>query len=189
VNTVINYKLLNAVDYSVPQKRERVIIVGVRRDIIKEYEFPKPCGKRLVLRDVLMGCPVSKGYKYPEKKKEIMQLVPPGGCWVDLPENIRKEYMGNSLKSGGGKRGVARRLSMDEPSLTLTTSPCQKQTERCHPIETRPLTVREYARIQTFPDTFVFCGSIAQQYKQIGNAVPVKLAYHLARSIETVLRT
>lgn len=184
----VSYKLLNAVDYSVPQKRERVIIVGVRRDITKEYVFPKPCGTRLVLRDVLMDCPISEGYKYPAKKKEIMQLVPPGGCWVDLPENIQKEYMGNSLKSGGGKRGVARRLSMDEPSLTLTTSPCQKQTERCHPIETRPLTVREYARIQTFPDTFVFCGSIAQQYKQIGNAVPVKLAYHLARSIEAVLR-
>jgi DNA (cytosine-5)-methyltransferase 1 len=184
----VSYKLLNAVDYSVPQKRERVIIVGVRRDITKEYVFPNPCGTKLVLRDVLTGCPISEGYKYPAKKKEIMQLVPPGGCWVDLPENIQKEYMGNSLKSGGGKRGIARRLSMDEPSLTLTTSPCQKQTERCHPIETRPLTVREYARIQTFPDTFLFCGSIAQQYKQIGNAVPVTLAYHLAKSIEAVLR-
>ena len=88
--------------------------------------------------------------------------------------------MGNSLNSGGGKRGMARRLHMDEPSLTLTTSPAQKQTERCHPTETRPLSVREYARIQTFPDDYKFAGSSAAQYKQIGNAVPVELAYHVA---------
>jgi DNA (cytosine-5)-methyltransferase 1 len=69
---------------------------------------------------------------------------------------------------------------MDEPSLTLTTSPAQKQTERCHPTETRPLSVREYARIQTFPDYYKFAGSSAAQYKQIGNAVPVELAYHVA---------
>ena len=71
---------------------------------------------------------------------------------------------------------MARRLSMDEPSLTLTCAPAQKQTERCHPTETRPLTVREYARIQTFPDYWVFEGNIADQYKQIGNAVPPLLA-------------
>ena len=88
-----------------------------------------------------------------------MELVPPGGCWINLPLNIQKEYMKNSFNSGGGKRGIARRLSMDEPSLTLTTSPCQKQTERCHPNETRPLNIREYARIQTFPDNYIFSGS------------------------------
>lgn len=79
---------------------------------------------------------------------------------------------------------MARRLSMDEQCLTLTTSPNQKQTERCHPTETRPLTVREYARIQTFPDDYVFHGSVSQQYKQIGNAVPVNLAYYLALEIK-----
>ena len=79
--------------------------------------------------------------------------------------------------------GMARRLSMDEPSLTLTCAPAQKQTERCHPIETRPLTVREYARIQTFPDEWNFCGSLSSQYKQIGNAVPVNLSWAVGRSI------
>jgi DNA (cytosine-5)-methyltransferase 1 len=69
---------------------------------------------------------------------------------------------------GGGKTGIARRIGWDEPCLTLTCSPAQKQTERCHPEETRPFTVREYARIQTFPDEWEFEGSIAQQYKQIG---------------------
>lgn len=78
---------------------------------------------------------------------------------------------------------MARRLSLDEPSLTLTCAPAQKQTERCHPTETRPLTVREYARIQTFPDEWKFAGTLGSQYKQIGNAVPVNLAYAIGRSL------
>jgi len=88
---------------------------------------------------------------------------------------------------GGGKTGMARRLSWDEPSLTLTCSPAQKQTERCHPEETRPLTVREYARIQTFPDQWEFAGSTASQYKQIGNAVPVNLGYHIGKCLIAML--
>ena len=91
--------------------------------------------------------------------------------------------MGGSFYLGGGKTGMARRLAMDEPSLTLTCAPAQKQTERCHPIETRPLTVREYARIQTFPDDWQFEGSLSDQYKQIGNAVPVNLAFAIGRSL------
>jgi DNA (cytosine-5)-methyltransferase 1 len=91
------------------------------------------------------------------------------------------------MEAGGGKRGIARRLAMNEPSLTLTTSPAQKQTERCHPTETRPLTVREYARIQTFPDTYEFVGSMGNQYKQIGNAVPVKLAEAMGKHMKKFL--
>ena len=103
-----------------------------------------------------------------------MELVPPGGCWVDLPDDVAREYMGRSYFSGGGRRGMARRIAWDEPCLTLTTSPSQKQTERCHPDETRPFAVREYARIQSFPDDWEFVGKISEQYKQIGNAVPVE---------------
>ena len=82
---------------------------------------------------------------------------------------------------------MARRLSWEEPSLTLTCSPSQKHTERCHPSETRPLSVREYARIQTFPDEWIFLGSTSSIYKQIGNAVPVNLGYHLGRTIIAML--
>ncbi|WP_353573038.1 DNA cytosine methyltransferase [Candidatus Albibeggiatoa sp. nov. BB20] len=95
--------------------------------------------------------------------------------------------MQKSYFLGGGKTGMARRLSWDNPSLTLTCAPAQKQTERCHPEETRPLTVREYARIQTFPDDWVFMGSMGNQYKQIGNAVPVNLAYAVGRRLVALL--
>lgn len=188
-NYEIHSKILNANDYGVPQKRERLIIIGVNKDFIsKEYEYPKKKEYKPVLRDVLFDVPQSDGYQYKGRKKEIMELVPQGGCWINLPEDIQREYLKNSFDSGGGKRGIARRLSYDEPSLTLTCSPCQKQTERCHPTETRPLTIREYARIQTFPDDYIFEGSIAQQYKQIGNAVPVKMAEKLAKSIKKILK-
>jgi DNA (cytosine-5)-methyltransferase 1 len=116
-----------------------------------------------------------------------MKLIPEGGYWRDLPEKLQKSYMGASFYLGGGKTGMARRLSWNEPSLTLTCNPAQKQTERCHPSETRPLNVREYARIQSFPDSWKFCGSVASQYKQIGNAVPVNLGFHIGRALIAIL--
>ncbi len=178
----VHHKLLNATDYEVPQKRERVLIVGVLAGS-PAFAYPEPSPNRKVLRDVLPNCPASPGVAYPEAKRRVMDLVPPGGCWINLPPDVQASYMGASLNAGGGKRGMARRLSMDEPCLTLTTSPAQKQTERCHPTETRPLTVREYARIQTFPDSYVFAGGVGAQYAQIGNAVPVRLAYFMGKAI------
>lgn len=184
----IYHKVLNAKDFNVPQKRERIVIVGVRSTIQSTFTYPEKSTRMILLKDVLTNVPPSIGAKYPAHKEAVMKLVPQGGCWVDLPDDIQKEYMGEKgLAAGGGKRGMARRLSMNEQCLTLTTSPCQKQTERCHPIETRPLNVREYARIQTFPDSYIFEGSMASQYKQIGNAVPVQLAFALATQIKNFL--
>lgn len=102
-------------------------------------------------------------------------------------KEVAKEYMGASYFSGGGKRGMARRISWDEPCLTLTCSPAQKQTERCHPDETRPFTTREYARIQSFPDEWVFEGAVTNIYKQIGNAVPVEMAKAIGLAIIDLL--
>jgi len=183
----IQYKVLNAGNYGVPQKRERIIIVGTRSDLNLKYEFPSPVSEKVFLKDALQNVPPSDGENYSEEKRKVLEKVPPGGCWVNLPLEIQKSYMGKAFYSGGGRRGMARRLSMDEQCLTLTTSPAQKQTERCHPTETRPLTVREYARVQTFPDDYEFCGSMSKRYKQIGNAVPVILAYHLAQSVKKTL--
>ena len=181
------YQVLNANDYNVPQKRERLIIIGVRNDIQKDYQYPIPVEYKPILKDVLEDCPTSDGYEYDEKKFKVLDLVPEGGCWVNLPETIQKEYMMKSYFSGGGKRGIAKRLDMNKPSLTLLTTPSQKQTERCHPTETRPLQILEYARIQTFPDDYIFKGTLAQKYMQIGNAVPVKLGEALADSIKKIL--
>lgn len=187
---VIEPQILKAIHYNVPQKRERLIIVGIRKDITTEFNYPKPYNKIYNLIDALkksdlFDCdvPESTGAKYPDKKKNVLDLVPPGGCWRDLPTAIQKEYMMKSFFLSGGKTGMARRISWNEPCLTLTCSPAQKQTERCHPEETRPFTVREYARIQTFPDNWEFSGSLSNQYKQIGNAVPVNLAKEVGFSI------
>lgn len=179
----VQYQILNAVDYGVAQKRERILIVGVRKDLSYNYVFPEKCQNKLSIKDVLKDVPISDGAKYPEQKRKVLELVPPGGCWRDLPKIIAQEYMAGSYYLGGGKTGMARRISWDEPCLTLTCSPAQKQTERCHPDETRPFTVREYARIQSFPDSWVFKGGITAQYKQIGNAVPVNLAKHIGMSV------
>lgn len=194
--TLVEPRILQAIKYKVPQKRERLIIIAIRNDYANKVQFhwPSPYYKVMNLRDALYAgelyetdVPDSEGQKYPEKKMKIMELVPMGGYWKDLPIDIQKEYMGGSFELEGGKTGMARRLSLDEPSLTLTCAPAQKQTERCHPIETRPLTVREYARIQTFPDDWKFAGNMSSQYKQIGNAVPVNLSYAIGRSLIRLL--
>lgn len=187
---VVPVEVLKAIHFKVPQKRERLILVGIRKDIHLKYQYPKPHKKIYNLKDALKkgelfdcNVPKSGGAKYPQSKKEVLDLVPPKGYWRDLPLEIQKEFMGGSFYLGGGKTGIARRIGWDEPCLTLTCSPAQKQTERCHPDETRPFTVREYARIQTFPDDWEFAGSLAQQYKQIGNAVPVNLGREIGYSI------
>ena len=179
----VNYKILRAQYLDVPQKRERLIIFAVRKDLDCPILFPKERDYFISLKQALEGCPDSEGQEYPEKKRKVMERVPEGGCWRDLPDDVAREYMGGSYHLSGGRTGMARRLSWDQPSLTLTFAPAQKQTERCHPSETRPLKVREYARIQTFPDDWSFSGSLANQYKQIGNAVPVNLGYHVGRCV------
>lgn len=193
---IIEKDIYKALFYKTPQKRERLIIIGVRKDLANKaiFEKPSPYHRILNLRDAFKAgelyendVPDSEGQKYPTRKAEIMSYVPEGGYWRDLPLELQMEYMKGSFHLGGGKTGMARRLSWDEPSLTLTCAPAQKQTERCHPGEDRPLTTREYARIQTFPDTWNFQGSTTQIYKQIGNAVPVNLAFAIGKSLVKLL--
>lgn len=185
----IQHEVLNAWDFGVAQKRERLITIGIRSDLLSKlhFDFPDPYEYKPVLRDILLDCPESDGAKYSEYKKKIFELVPPGGYWRDIPENIAKEYMKSCWYMEGGRTGILRRLSLDEPSLTVLTSPSQKQTDRCHPLEARPFTIRENARCQSFPDDWNFCGGIGSQYRQVGNAVPVNLAYEIAKKIKKAL--
>jgi DNA (cytosine-5)-methyltransferase 1 len=194
----IKYEILNANDYNVAQKRQRLIIIGVDKkyssDANLQFNYPKPNDYKPVLRDAFKNLKEYNKYsedefvKYPKNKYEIMKRIPQGGSWVDLPLKLQKSYLGKSYDTEGGKRGIARRLSMSEPSLTLTTSPMQKQTERCHPSETRPLSVHEYAAIQSFPSDWVFCGSKMAKYRQIGNAVPVNLAEAVGHELIKLLK-
>ena len=185
----IQKDVLNAWNYGVAQKRERLMTVGIRKDLVGkiEYSFPKPHEYKPVLRDVLQNVPESIGVPYGENKRKIFELVPAGGYWRDIDPEIAKSYMKSCWNMEGGRTGILRRMSMEEPSLTVLTSPSQKQTERCHPLEARPFTVRENARCQSFPDEWEFCGSAMSQYKQVGNAVPVNLAYEVAREIYKAL--
>lgn len=187
---VLPPQVLKAIFHDVPQKRERLILVGIKRGTSISFQYPKPSKEIYTVRDALKkgrlfdsDVPKSAGQTYPKRKEEIMKMIPAGGYWRDLPLDVQKEYMLKSFYLGGGKTGMARRISWEEPCLTLTTSPAQKQTERCHPEETRPFTVREYARIQTFPDSWEFKGSTNQIYKQIGNAVPVNLAKAIGKQL------
>ncbi|NBV29412.1 hypothetical protein EBS02_10470 [bacterium] len=141
------HQVLNAKHYGVPQHRERIFIVGVRFSD-KPFTFPQGDPQNIVpLKSVLSNVPDSQRFSYSERKREFFQRIPQGGCWTHLPQDLQLLYMGEKmLKSGGGKRGVLRRLSMEEPSLTLLCTPSQKQTERCHPLEDRPLRLREISK-------------------------------------------
>lgn len=185
----VQKEVLNAWDYGNAQKRERLITIGIRNDLLDKvhYQFPEPHEYKPVLRDILLDCPKGPGVPYGEKKRKIFELVPPGGYWRDIDPEIAKEYMKSCWDMEGGRTGILRRMSLDEPSLAVLTSPSQKQTERCHPLEARPFTVRENARCQSFPDDWQFCGNVSSQYKQVGNAVPVNLAYDIAKEIHKAL--
>jgi DNA (cytosine-5)-methyltransferase 1 len=183
--------LLNAHHYDVAQKRERIFIFGVQKKLKNHFHFePPPQRTSPNLKDIFFqgayySCDVdsltSQGAVYSEKKKKYFELIPEGGNWKNLSTPLQKEYLGSMFQSEGGKTGILKKLSYEQPSVTLLTNPSQKQTERCHPQKNRPLNIREYARIQSFPDDWKFIGSIASQYKQIGNAVPVLLAKHLGQ--------
>lgn len=192
----VKYKVVNSAEYGVPQKRERVIFIGIRKDLNKIYEFPRithggNSGKPSnTVGDVLKQLSdVNHTYvKYSEERLKYMKLIPVGGGnWRDLDESIVEKAMGGAFKSGGGKTGYFRRIKANEPSPTLLTSPIQKSTNLGHPYEDRPLSIEEYLAIQGFPKGYILNGTINDQYTQIGNAVPVKLAKILGIKLIEIL--
>ncbi len=203
-----DWDILNSADYGVPQKRKRLILIGSRtmdpkiifEKIKKNAKFVDPKkaeeeGKKpwKTLRDALDGLKDDKMERteFPKWGK-YLKHIPAGGCWVDLPENLKKEAMGRAANSDdpkrkgkqGGRTGFFRRLSWDKPSPTLVTSPSQMGTCLCHPDEDRPLTVKEYAKLQGFPAGWKFIGSTSQKYRMIGEAVPVPLAKVIAKTVK-----
>jgi len=181
------HKVLNAWEYGVPQKRERLITIGIRNDLADKtsFSFPVPHEYKPVLRDIQLDVnpDATECSRYSEYKAKVFSLVPAGGYWRDIDPVIAKEYMKTCWDMGGGRTGILRRIGLDEPSLTVLTNPGMKQTDRCHPLEVRPFSYRENARIQTFPDSWIFCGKLSDKYKQVGNAVPVNLAKEIGLEI------
>ena len=191
----VPYNLLEVADYGVPQNRFRVIFIGVRDG--QSASFPAPThsktGDRVIqwrnLRDAIedLDDTAPEFPPYSENRLKYLRLLQAGQNWRNLPEELQPEAMGGAYKSGGGKVGFYRRLSWSKPSPAVLTCPNQKATDMCHPDELRPLSVKECARIQTFPDDWVFCGSVAAKYRQIGNAVPVLFAKTIGLHLQELL--
>jgi len=194
----ITYQILNSADYGVPQKRERVFFVGVRKDLKNNFIFPAPTHNEKGTHGLQKWNTFSEAthslknknhtyVKYSSERLKWMKMIPTGGGnWRDLRaygEETVKEAMKGAYFSGGGKVGFFRRISLNKPSPTLLTTPTQNSTNLGHPIEDRPLSIEEYLSIQQFPPEFKVSGTLIQQYTQIGNAVPVGLATIIAKKI------
>ena len=189
------YGILDAVNYGVPQFRERFLLIGSRDN--EDIFLPIPTHFQMhqnpdyrwkTVGEVIKDLESHPGEYTPLSgdRKKYIHMVPEGGNWRDLPQEIIPIAMGGAYKSGGGKAGFYRRLSYVQPSPTITTSPAQKATMLCHPRQDRPLSIKEYARIQQFPDDWKFTGTISAKYRQIGNAVPIGLAEAIGRAIISV---
>lgn len=187
--------VVDAVHYGTPQFRERLVIIGSRDN--EPIFLPAPTHFHMhqnpdmrwrTLHDAIGDLQEDCGphANFSQKIVQYLNMVPEGGNWRSLPANITADAMGGAYESGGGKVGFYRRLSFKEPSPTLVTSPIQKATVLCHPRETRPLSVKEYARIQQFPDSWKFEGKVADCYRQIGNAVPVPLGRAIGQMLLSV---
>lgn len=189
------YGVLDAVNYGVPQFRERLIFIGSRDGEDVFLPFPTHFQKHQsaihrwrTLGDAIADLETTPGEceSFSESRLQYLRQIPEGGNWKDLPDSEKQAAMGGAYASGGGKVGFYRRLSYAQPSPTVVTSPVQKATMMCHPRQDRPLSVAEYARIQQFPDSWVFEGTLAEKYRQIGNAVPVGLGTAIGEALLSV---
>lgn len=188
----VSFNLYNSANFGTPQVRERVVIICTRLDTAVPHLQPthsKEGTSNLMpwrtFRDAVKGLDTKKcdHINFSPKRLQYIEMLGPGENWRNLPKDIQPIALGNSYHLGGGKTGFYRRLAWDAPSPTVVTHPAMPATELAHPVENRPLSVQEYKRIQEFPDNWIIKGSILDQYKQIGNAVPVGLGRAIGRAI------
>jgi len=196
----VTHGLYNTADFGVPQKRQRVLIFASRVSVVpslvpshgSRVRSPSYLAREpwRTLSDAING--FIEGQEFlplREKQRRFIHLLKPGQNWRDLPPDLQREAMGRAFDCTGGRTGFYRRLAWDEPSPTLVTSPTMPATLLAHPVEDRPLSVQEYARIQTFPDDWKFAGTTAQKYRQIGNAVPVEFGRQIGEHMKEFLQS
>lgn len=179
-----SFNLYNSANFGTPQVRERVIIICSRDGQTAPFMTPTHSENGALglpawrtVRQALEGLSSHTHLNFPEKRLRYYRQLEAGQNWRNLPEDLQREAMGKSYFSGGGKTGFLRRLAWDKPSPTLVTHPAMPATDLAHPQEDRPLSIQEYKRIQEFPDDWQLAGPLIQQYKQVGNAVPVSLGH------------
>jgi len=192
----VSFNLYNSANFGTPQKRERVIIVCSRDGNKPPYLEPTHS------ETGMYGLPIWRTFRqavegleennmtyinFPEKRLTYYKMLGAGENWRALPVSLQKEALGGAFYAKGGKTGFLRRLAWDKPAPTLVTHPAMPATDLAHPVQNRPLSVQEYMRIQEFPDNYKICGNILNQYKQIGNAVPVSLGVAVGRLIQKLI--
>lgn len=188
----VSFNLYNAANYGAPQKRERVVILGTREG--ERIPHLRPTHSESgqaglppwrTFRDAVAGLDGHDHLEFPPARLKYYRMLKDGQYWKDLPQSIQREAMGRAFDSGGGRTGFFRRVAWDLPSPTLVTSPTMPATDLAHPEELRPLSVQEYGRLQEFPDAWTLAGSIKEQYRQLGNAVPLSLGEAIGRALVT----
>lgn len=190
----VSFNLYNSANFGTPQTRERVVLICSRDGVDPPFLTPthseEPSdgleGWRS-LRSCIADINEHTALKFPERRLQYYRLLKPGDNWRSLPADLQREAMGKSFDSGGGRTGFFRRLSWDKPSPTLVTHPAMPATDLAHPTADRPLSIQEYKRIQEFPDDWELAGSLTEQYKQIGNAVPLGLGFAVGKLIRSLI--
>lgn len=198
----VSFELYNATNFGAPQIIERLVIIGklgkgkvpyliptheqANGDLTTEHGL-KPWKTLCEAFSEHLGDLDETAHHYinfPNKRLKFYSMLKEGQCWKDLPDDLQIEAMGNKIHLGSGKTGFFRRLSTIKPAPTLVIDPTMPATDLCHPTELRPLSVEEYKAIQEFPDNWRICGPIKEQYRQLGNAVPIKLGQAIAKAIK-----
>ncbi len=187
---VVSFNLYNAANYGAPQKRERVVIIGSRDGERVPHLQPTHAEagqlglpRWRTFREAVAGITQHDHLEFPASRLKYYRMLGDGQYWKDLPSEVQRDAMGRSFDSGGGKTGFYRRVAWDKPSPTLVTSPTMPATDLAHPEELRPLSVQEYGRLQEFPDSWRLEGPVKEQYRQLGNAVPLSLGEAIGRSL------